>query len=230
MVPVIIPTARPQTIPGRVPSLTPNARPQAVPVIVPFANPTPGTARPVNELPHPAAVTVPSQLARPPSTTSAPVRPPQPTPQAVPVLVPQSVPQAIPGRVPTLQGTSAPAVLAQVNRPKPRPQNVPSLQTSQAATSHHRPTVQAPAIGHQMVTRQPGRQPKHDAPRFQEHSGKVIRCIASGHGKRRTVVDGEVETTGALRHVGSVDVLGRDLPALHPRHSGCIIAIKRRKD
>jgi hypothetical protein len=31
-----------------------------------------------------------------------------------------------------------------------------------------------------------------------------------------------------LRHVGTIDVLGRDLPALHPQHADCIISIKRR--
>jgi len=30
------------------------------------------------------------------------------------------------------------------------------------------------------------------------------------------------------QHVGSIDLVGRDLPALHPGHANCIISVKRK--
>ncbi|WP_292306040.1 hypothetical protein [Marivita sp.] len=223
LVPILVPTPTPTPVPGRVPP----QRPAITPVIVPFQNPGVTTGVSPNQVPHPATVTVPTL---PPQRVPTPVpqRVPQPTPQMIPVTVP------VQPQVPT-PGATGPAGGAQptpvaVLRPKPRPQSVPTLTTNPGATIEHRPQVQTPPIGQHVVTREIGRQPEHNAPRFQTTRGEVIRCVASGHGKRRSVVDGEVESSGALRHVGSVDVLGRDLPALHPRHSKCIVTVKRRKD
>ncbi len=228
-VPTAVPGQVPVATPGQVPTAIPGQRPSVVPVIIPFTNPTTTTGTVTNTIPNPAMVTVP---VRPHQTTPRPIPQlvPQPTPQSIAVAVPQPIPQKTPTQVSQGQVPTPNTTLVSVLRPKPRPHLVPTLSTSQGATTKHKPQVQAPAIGSQVVTKQIGRQPQHNAPRFQATNGDVIRCVASGYGKRRSVVDGEVETTGVLRHVGSVDVLGRDLPALHPRHSKCIITIKRRKD
>ncbi|MFY9206380.1 MAG: hypothetical protein WAO67_11665 [Yoonia sp.] len=230
--PVLVPVLVPKPRPGKGPTNVPPLRP-TVPVIVPFGNPnvTTGTGQttgPVplpNNIPHPVTVTVPKV---PPQTVTQKPTVPMQTPQTIPVAIP--LPQK-----PTDTGSktrpSVPSTtLVSVSRPKPRPNLVPTLTTTQGATITHKPEVQAPAIGHQVVTRQIGRQPQHNAPRFQTTNNEVIRCVASGHGRRRSVVDGEVESTGSLRHVGAVDVLGNDLPALHPRHAKCLITVKRRKD
>lgn len=137
---------------------------------------------------------------------------------AVPPLPPIARPQQVPMRIPT-------AV------PRPRPTRVPGQVPAQtSAPVVHQATPQAGAVGPTLVTRQTGRQPQHAAPQFAAKGGKgKWTCLASGHGKRRSATDREVRATGALRHVGAVDVLGRDLPALHPERSGCIISVRRRK-
>jgi hypothetical protein len=153
-------------------------------------------------------------------------------PQAVPNPVPQAIPQATPSLIPRPKPIATP-VLAPNKAPTVQPQAKPVLVPSQSTTTPQIAHVQeprTPAIGRTQITNVAGRQAAHATPRFRaEDGGKAWHCVASGHGQRRSVVDGRVEVSGALRHVGSVDVLGRDLPALHPRHSSCVISIRRRK-
>jgi hypothetical protein len=40
---------------------------------------------------------------------------------------------------------------------------------------------------------------------------------------------GVLVNSGALRHLGNVDAMARDVPARHPKHSGCVISIKRKR-
>ena len=140
-------------------------------------------------------------------------------PQQIPQAIPQASPQAAPQ--PTLQATPT-----MIPRPLPRPVAV----VTQPGRITHTQTPTRAAVGENLITRKTGRQSVHDAPRFAAKDGGTWHCLASGHGKRRSFVDGEVAVTGALRHVGAVDVLGRDLPALHPDRTGCLISIRRRKE
>lgn len=211
-VPVLAPPMVPQPVPQRVPTAIPQQvpTPMTVPGLVlprpkvkPQTNPKPLVSTGV--MPNPVQTVTPQTgQVRPPVVTQ-----PQPAqvvvPPMVPMLVPQRVPQAI---------------------PQPIPQRVPTL----APTVTHRPQVRPVGIGRELITSTPGRQPAHNPPAFQgKAQGEQWNCVASGHGKRKSVEDGKVVSNGALRHVGSVDVLGRDLPALHPRHPHCIVSVKRRK-
>jgi hypothetical protein len=86
-------------------------------------------------------------------------------------------------------------------------------------------------VAEKHITLTPGRQAQHNLPEFgAADGGQPWHCVASGHGQRKTLVDRRVSVSGALRHVGSIDVLGRDLPALHPQHANCIISIRPRAD
>ncbi|WP_219787315.1 hypothetical protein [Celeribacter sp. PS-C1] len=160
---------------------------------------------------------------------------PTPTPQAVPGRVPQAIPtptpQATPQATPNLrpQPTSV-ATPTVMKRPKPRPNLHGQISNSGGATVQHVPTPAGQMVSQDFITQKPGSQPTHDAPRFASDNGDVWRCVASGHGKRRSYADEEASANGALVHVGAIDVLGRDLPALHPSHSNCIISVKRRSE
>lgn len=225
--PVLVPSIAPNAIPGQVPVLVPPMVPQPVPQQVPTAIPqqvpTPMTVPELVLLrpkvkPQPKPKPLVSTLVTPNPVQTGPlqtvqvrppiVTPPQPAqvvvPPMVPMLVPQRVPQAI---------------------PQPIPQRVPTL----APKVTHRPQVRPVGIGLELITTTPGRQPVHNPPAFQGNAqGETWNCVASGHGKRNSVEDGKVVSNGALRHVGSVDVLGQDLPAFHPRHAHCIVSVKRR--
>ncbi len=143
----------------------------------------------------------------------------------VPQPLPQAVPQLIPSAIPTPNPRPQPALI-----PRPKPINSATTSVSNGIIKH-KPVSSKPALGSQHVTEVSGRQPLHNAPRFAaSDGGKNWHCIASGHGQRRTYTDGRVTVSGALRHIGAVDVLGRDLPALHPDHANCIISIRRRRD
>ena len=173
---------------------------------------------------------------------------PQLPPQLVPGQVPQPVPQPIPYMAPTLAPPLAPgqvqvAVPGQVPPmipalvPRPRPTGAGTV-TGQAAgsqtgggTIRHQQQPRGPALGPGHVTGTTGRQALHEAPAFAAaDGGQPWRCLASGHGKRRTLSGDTVVSDGALRHVGAIDLLGRDLPALHPDHADCIISVRRRRD
>jgi len=173
---------------------------------------------------------------------------PQLPPQLVPGQVPQPVLQPIPDRVPTLAPPLVPgqvpvAVPGQVPPmipalvPRPRPTGAGTV-TGQAAgsqtgggTIRHQQQPRGPALGPGHVTGTTGRQALHEAPAFATaDGGQPWRCLASGHGKRRTLSGDTVVSDGALRHVGAIDLLGRDLPALHPDHADCIISVRRRRD
>lgn len=151
---------------------------------------------------------------------------PQATPMRVPQAIPTPVPQAIPGKVPQLAPQQT---VVSVTRPRPRPTNT-VISTSGGGKITHSPTVTSPARGPGHVTATAGRQTAHATPRFADaKGGGDWNCVASGFGKRRTAADAEAGASGALRHVGAVDVLGRDLPALHPDHANCVISVRRRQ-
>lgn len=217
-IPIVIQPVPPQVLTGTSPLIPPTGdrgpsfTGQSLPTIIVVPNP-PVTVTGFG--PVPASIIV--QGAPGPSFTGSNAVPPL-RPIAQPEPVPTARPQQVPMRIPT-------AV------PRPRPTKVPGqVQTQTAAPVVHQATPRAGAVGPAMVTRQTGRQPQHAAPQFSAKGGKgKWTCLASGHGKRRSLTDREVQTTGALRHVGAIDVLGRDLPALHPERSGCIISVRRRK-
>jgi hypothetical protein len=177
--------------------------------------------------PIPQAVPQPIPQAVPqPIPMAKPSKQPQGTPYHIPSLqpqaIPQQVPQAKPGRVP--QGT--PVLLP---RPKPRPDVTKPVSTGGKTT--HNVASTRPALSKMHITSVPGRQALHDPPQFEAaDGGRSWHCVASGHGQRRTLNERRVSVSGALRHIGSIDVLGRDLPALHPQHAECIILIRRRKN
>ncbi len=194
-----------QTVP------TPSFSGQGLPQITVVPNP-PETI--VGYGPVPAAVIVTS-VPGPSFTGIGAV--PQIAPGATPTAIPQATPDLLPQRTPVV-----------VPRPRPQPSTT-VVSTSGGGAITHRPTPQQPPIGPEHVTPQTGRAVPHNPPRFTaSDGGRDWHCIASGHGQRRVLTDGEVTSTGALRHVGAVDVLGRDLPALHPEHADCIISVRRR--
>ena len=115
--------------------------------------------------------------------------------------------------------------------PRPRPVNSPTRTTGSttAPTITHNQAGQGPAPAR--VTATPGRQHTDQAPQFAARDGGAPwSCVASGHGRRNRTVNGVAQGSGTLNHVGSVDVLGRDLPALHPDHADCIVAVRRRRN
>jgi hypothetical protein len=155
---------------------------------------------------------------------------PQAVPQQIPTAVPSKQPQGTPYLVPSLQPQAKPqATPVLVPRPKPRPSAQKPAATGGNTTHSQTPT--RPALAKKHVTVDPGRQEQHDLPQFDAtDGGQPWRCAASGHGQRRILSDRRVSVSGALRHIGSIDVLGRDLPALHPQHADCIISLRRKKN
>lgn len=143
-----------------------------------------------------------------------------------PPMVPQAVPQIVPQNTPPITAqTGQPPKITLIAPPKPI--GHPPVTTSGGGTVSHQTAATKPAVGPSLVTSATGRQVLHDAPRFTTQGGEEWHCLASGHGPRRSVTDGEVRQNGALRHVASIDLLGRDLPALHPSHADCMIAVRR---
>lgn len=146
-------------------------------------------------------------------------------PQIVPGAIPQATPTAIPQATPDVLPQATPVLMP---RPRPRPATG-AVTTTGGGQIAHSPTHQRAPLGPEHVAPRTGRAIPHDPPRFaSSDGGRDWHCIASGHGQRRTLTNGEVTSTGALRHIGAVDVLGRDLPALHPDHTDCIISLRRR--
>ena len=226
--PVFVPSIAPNAIPGQVPVIAPPMVPQPVPQPVPTAIPQqfptpmqvpglvlhrPKVKPPINPKLFVSTGVIPN-LMQTGETQIGQVRPPILTPpQRAQVVVPPMVPMLVPQRV-----------------PQAMPQPIPQLVPTQAPKITHRPQVRPVGIGRELITVNPGRQSLHNPPAFQgKAQSETWNCVASGHGKRKSVKDGKVVSNGALRHVGSVDVLGQDLPALHPRHAHCIVLVKRRK-
>ena len=226
--PVFVPSIAPNAIPGQVPVIAPPMVPQPVPQPVPTAIPQqfptpmqvpglvlhrPKVKPPINPKLFVSTGVIPN-LMQTGETQIGQVRPPILTPpQRAQVIVPPMVPMLVPQRV-----------------PQAMPQPIPQLVPTQAPKITHRPQVRPVGIGRELITVNPGRQSLHNPPAFQgKAQSETWNCVASGHGKRKSVKDGKVVSNGALRHVGSVDVLGQDLPALHPRHAHCIVLVKRRK-
>ena len=220
-VPIQVPNATPQAVPQQIPTAVPSPQSQGTPYLIPSLQP--------QAVPQPTPQRVPQAVpqAKPQATPvlvpqQIPQTVPQTTPQATPVLVPQQIPQMVPQATP-----QATPVL--VPRPKPRPSAQKPAATG--GTTTHSQTPARPALAKKHITVAPGRQKQHDLPQFDAtDGGQPWRCVASGHGQRRTLIDRRVSVSGALRHIGSIDVLGRDLPALHPQHADCIISLRRKKN
>lgn len=143
---------------------------------------------------------------------------------AVPTPVPQAIPQPVPQAIPQpLQPQLTPTV---ITRPQPKPHKL--------IAHNKKPTVTLVPAGtspsQSMVTNKPGRQPGHNVPEFAaKDGGGNWGCVASGHGLRKLATGRATGGSNTLRHVGAIDVMGRDLPALHPGHADCIIAVRRKK-
>ena len=194
--------------------------------------------------PVPATIIVtPQPYAVPYATPQlAPQLTPQATPAATPILIPQVAPQS---PVPEVVGTAT--VIPQgtdlgtgnhagvhqtttlmVPRPQPRPGDVTPTR-SRIPEITHLPEPVEHAAGAAQITPQAGRQDRLNPPQFAAGDGQGNwRCIVSGHGARLTQEGQRVAQNGALRHVGAIDVMGRDLPALHPRRSDCLVTVRRR--
>ncbi|MBO9398478.1 hypothetical protein J7400_17535 [Shimia sp. R9_2] len=207
-VPVLAPTAVPARIPQRVPPViaTPTATPQAIPQ----ATPTP---------------------------LQTPIKTPVPTPVAVPNQIPQAIPQPVTITAKpsanhlAVPGHKSPTGYAVIVRPKPRQAKLTAPSGQTAASATHRPKIQSAPKKFQHIAAVPGRHAPHDPPLFKEGAaGEEWECVASGFGPRRTAnARGQLLASGALRHIGNVDAMARDVPARHLKYSGCIISIKRRK-
>ncbi|SIS87290.1 hypothetical protein SAMN05421759_1055 [Roseivivax lentus] len=222
-----VPTPVPQAIPGQVPMAIPSPQPVAVPPMVPqiIVQSVPGqTITGFGPVPQ----------GTPGPGVSGVGAVPTPVPQAIPGQVPMAIPSpqpvAVPMQIPPITGQATPpgTALVTIQRPRPRPQIV--VATPQSATQvRHAPQPVVPPLASQHITRSTGRQAAHAEPRFASRDdGPPWSCIASGHGKRRSAAGDETATEGALRHAGSVDLMARDLPALHPRHADCLISVRRR--
>ncbi|MGI9368320.1 MAG: hypothetical protein ACR2O2_05725 [Ruegeria sp.] len=227
----------PQLTPPQVPTPTPNQVPTAVPGQVPQLQPqvtSPQLTPPQVPTPTPnqIPVAVPGQV---------PQLQPQLTPQQVPTPTPNQVPVAVPGQVPSLAsrptathvavpGQPKPQGVVTIMRPKPRPLKGTVSQTGTKQVSHHQ-THQTNAKKHDHVAATPGRHDAHDLPRFRSaDANEEWECVASGFGQRKYDAGrGILLNSGALRHLGNVDAMARDVPARHPKHSGCIISVKRKR-
>jgi len=114
--------------------------------------------------------------------------------------------------------------------PQPRPQ--PDREAETAATTRTTPAflsavVMHPPRGPSFITEKAGRQKAHAIPRFEDAmTGALWDCVASGIGQR--YVDEDSGVSGVLSHVDTTDLLFADVPAVHPRQPGCVIAVKRR--
>ncbi len=233
-VPTAIPNQVPPlaTVPPQVPTATPNQVPIAVPGQVPpqpNVPPLVPTATP-NQIP----VAVPGQVPPQPSgQTAVPPLVPTATPNQVPIAVPGQVPQLTPRPTTThvaVPGYKNPQGVVTIMRPRPRPTTVTVQQTGSTQVTHHL-NHQSNSKKHDHVAATPGRHDPHDLPRFRSVAAKENwECVASGFGQRRYDAGrGVLLNNGALRHLGNVDAMARDVPARHPKHSGCIISVKRKQ-
>ena len=235
-----VPTVTPQPTPSftgvGLPTVTIQPNPQqtvigygkvpATVVVQPIPQPSfTGIGAVPNQVPNATPQAVPQQIP-----TAVPSPQSQGTPYLIPSLQPQAIPQPTPQQVPQAVPQATPqATPVLVPRPKPRPTAQKPAATG--GTTTHAQTPTRPALAKKHVTVDPGRQEQHDLPQFDAaDGGQPWRCVASGHGQRRTLNDRRVSVSGALRHIGSIDVLGRDLPALHPQHADCIISLRRKKN
>ncbi len=252
--PIVAPTLAPPLVPNPTPNRVPTAVPNQVP---PLANVPPQvpTATP-NQVPIAVPGQVPPQPNVPPLVPTAtpnqiPVAvpgqvPPQPTgqtavPPLVPTATPNQVPIAVPGQVPQLTqrptathvavpGHQNPQGVVTIMRPRPRPTTGTVQQPGSTQVTHHL-THQSNSKKHDHVAATPGRHDPHDLPRFRNAAvNENWECVASGFGQRRYDAGrGVLLNNGALRHLGNVDAMARDVPARHPKHSGCIISVKRKR-
>ncbi len=245
-VPPQVPTATPNQVPiavpgqvppqPNVPPLVPTATPNQIPVAVPGQVPPQPNVPPLvpTATPNQIPVAVPGQVPPQPSGQTA-------VPPLVPTATPNQVPTAVPGQVPQLTpkptathvavpGHPKPQGVVTVMRPKPRPTTGTVQPTGTTQVTHHL-THQSNSKKHDHVAATPGRHDPHDLPRFRNAATKENwECVASGFGQRRYDAGrGVLLNNGALRHLGNVDAMARDVPARHPKHSGCIISVKRKQ-
>lgn len=122
-----------------------------------------------------------------------------------------------------------PAAVQQVGGSTP-PLATPPLPAGQGASVTVRPTAAEPALAPRLVTRQAGRQAMHAQPQFEPGAaGGRLTCIASGHGQRVHVDEnGVARSTGQLPGFVVTSVAFQDIPAAHPDHADCVIAVRRR--
>ncbi|WP_298938155.1 hypothetical protein [uncultured Ruegeria sp.] len=126
-------------------------------------------------------------------------------------------------------GHPKPQGVVTIMRPKPRPTKGTVQQPGATQVTHHL-THQTKSKKHDHVAATPGRHDAHALPRFRNAVNEEWECVASGFGQRRYDAGrGVLLNSGALRHLGNVDAMARDVPARHPKHSGCIISIKRKR-
>ena len=106
----------------------------------------------------------------------------------------------------------------------------PPLPQGQGALVTVRPTAAEPSQAPRLVTRQAGRQALHAQPHFEPGAaGGTLNCIASGHGQRVHVDEnGVARSTGQLPGFAVMSVAFQDIPAAHPDHAECVIAVRRR--
>lgn len=169
-----------------------------------------------------------------PTPTRVPIAVPTPTPHGTPYQVPSLVPRQpssnVPGQVPVATPSLVPQPVPLLV-PRPRPVSNTPKPVASGGNVAHVPTPSQPAIGKVLVTETAGRQPAHNPPQFDvDKGGRAWNCLASGHGQRKTLSNRRVSVSGALTHVRSIDVLGRDLPALHPDHAECVLSVRRKRD
>lgn len=177
--------------------------------------------QPPGAIPRQIPQAIPSQTTQGTPYLIPSLQGPQATPGQMPQATPAGVPQAVPGQVP--QPT-------QVLLPRPNPRPSAQRPTASGGPTTHSQTAKTPPVAARHITAAPGRQPQHDPPQFADAEGGANwHCLASGHGQRKSLVNRRVEVSGALRDVGSIDLTGRDLPALHSGHANCIISIKRNR-
>lgn len=250
LAPPLAPNARPNRIPTAVPNQVPplTTGPTAVPPLVPTATPNqvpiavPGQIPPQPIVPPLVPTAIPNQI---PVAVPGQV-PPQPTgqtavPPLAPTATPNPIPTAVPGQVPQLTpkptathvavpGHPKPQGVVTIMRPRPRPTTGTVQQPGPTQVTHHS-THQSRSKKYDHVAATPGRHDPHDLPRFRNAAAKENwECVASGFGRRRYDAGrGVLLSNGALRHLGNVDAMARDVPARHPKHSGCIISVKRKQ-
>jgi len=170
-------------------------------------------------IPFPVPQQIPPQI---------PTAIPSKTPQGTPYLIPSLIPSMTNGKTPSTSPPKAPQAKP-IMVPRPKPQPTAQKPVAKGGATSHQSAATVPALKKEHITRSPGRQEQHNLPEFEaSEGGQPWHCVASGHGQRKSLIDRRVSVSGALRHVGTIDVLGRDLPALHPQHADCIISIKRR--
>ncbi len=233
-----VPTAVPNQVPplATVPPQVPTATPSQVPIAVPGQVPPQPNVPPLvpTATPNQIPVAVPGQIPpQPTGQTAVPPLVPTATPNQVPVAVPGQVPQLTPRPTAThvaVPGHQNPQGVVTIMRPRPRPTTGTVQQPGSTQVTHHL-THQSNSKKHDHVAATPGRHDPHDLPRFRNAAAKENwECVASGFGQRRYDAGrGVLLNNGALRHLGNVDAIARDVPARHPKHSGCIISVKRKQ-